>query len=38
MLSAALKDGTAHRRWVFEVFARRLPAGRDTVWWPAPHG
>ncbi|HET6530653.1 MAG TPA: nicotinate phosphoribosyltransferase [Actinoplanes sp.] len=28
MLSAALKDGTAHRRSVFEVFARRLPNGR----------
>jgi nicotinate phosphoribosyltransferase len=28
MVSAALKDGTAHRRSVFEVFARRLPAGR----------
>jgi nicotinate phosphoribosyltransferase len=28
MLSAALKDGTAHRRSAFEVFARRLPSGR----------
>ena len=28
MISAALKDGTAHRPSVFEVFARRLPAGR----------
>ena len=28
MLSAALKDGTAHRHSVFEVFARRLPSGR----------
>jgi nicotinate phosphoribosyltransferase len=28
MLSAALKDGTAHRRTTFEVFTRRLPAGR----------
>jgi nicotinate phosphoribosyltransferase len=28
MLSAALKDGTAHRHSVFEVFARRLPPGR----------
>jgi nicotinate phosphoribosyltransferase len=28
MLSAALKDGTAERQCVFEVFARRLPAGR----------
>jgi nicotinate phosphoribosyltransferase len=28
MVSAALKDGTADRRCVFEVFARRLPAGR----------
>jgi nicotinate phosphoribosyltransferase len=28
MVSAALKDGTAGRRSVFEVFARRLPAGR----------
>jgi nicotinate phosphoribosyltransferase len=28
MLSAALRDGTADRRCVFEVFARRLPAGR----------
>ncbi|NNG40293.1 nicotinate phosphoribosyltransferase [Flexivirga sp. ID2601S] len=28
MLSAALKDGTAHRRSVFETFGRRLPDGR----------
>ncbi|MDM7855920.1 nicotinate phosphoribosyltransferase [Cellulomonas alba] len=28
MLEAALADGTAHRRCVFEVFTRRLPAGR----------
>jgi nicotinate phosphoribosyltransferase len=28
MISAALRDGTAQRRCVFEVFARRLPAGR----------
>ncbi|CAM3819613.1 nicotinate phosphoribosyltransferase [Tsukamurella strandjordii] len=28
MLAAALRDGTAHRPCVFEVFARRLPAGR----------
>ncbi len=28
MVSAALKDGTAGRRCVFEVFARRLPRGR----------
>ncbi len=28
MLRAALAGGTAHRRAVFEVFARRLPAGR----------
>jgi len=28
MLSAALRDGTAGRRCVFEVFARRLPLGR----------
>ncbi|HEX6499922.1 MAG TPA: nicotinate phosphoribosyltransferase [Micromonosporaceae bacterium] len=28
MLSAALRDGTAERRCVFEVFARRLPLGR----------
>lgn len=28
MLQAALRDGTAHRRCVFEVFTRRLPAGR----------
>jgi nicotinate phosphoribosyltransferase len=28
MLDAALKDGTAHRPSVFEVFARRLPPGR----------
>ena len=28
MVSAALKDGTADRRCVFEVFARRLPPGR----------
>ncbi|MEU8237629.1 nicotinate phosphoribosyltransferase [Actinoplanes missouriensis] len=28
MISAALKDGTASRRCVFEVFSRRLPTGR----------
>jgi nicotinate phosphoribosyltransferase len=28
MVSAALRDGTAGRRCVFEVFARRLPSGR----------
>jgi len=28
MLAAALHDGTAHRRVTFELFARRLPAGR----------
>ncbi|MCW6007478.1 nicotinate phosphoribosyltransferase [Micromonospora sp. CPCC 205371] len=28
MLRAALQDGTADRRCVFEVFARRLPTGR----------
>ncbi|MEV1285571.1 nicotinate phosphoribosyltransferase [Micromonospora sp. NPDC049679] len=28
MVNAALKDGTADRHCVFEVFARRLPAGR----------
>ena len=28
MLRAALSAGTAHRRCVFELFARRLPAGR----------
>ena len=28
MVQAALTDGTAHRRCVFEVFARSLPAGR----------
>src|SRR5690242_10531391 len=28
MLAAALRDGTAHRRSSFEVFARRLPEGR----------
>lgn len=28
MLQAALRSGAAHRRCVFEVFARRLPAGR----------
>jgi nicotinate phosphoribosyltransferase len=28
MISAALRDGTAERRCVFEVFARRLPTGR----------
>src|SRR5690349_7789400 len=28
MISAALRDGTAHRGSVFEVFARRLPQGR----------
>src|SRR3982751_1734466 len=28
MVSAALRDGTADRRCVFEIFARRLPPGR----------
>src|SRR5690348_18448302 len=28
MLAAALRDGSAHRRASFEVFARRLPEGR----------
>lgn len=28
MLQASLADGTAHRRSVFELFARRLPPGR----------
>jgi len=28
MLAAALRDGSAHRRTSFEVFARRLPEGR----------
>ncbi|HKC27530.1 MAG TPA: nicotinate phosphoribosyltransferase [Jatrophihabitans sp.] len=28
MLDSALRDGTAQRRCVFEVFARRLPEGR----------
>ena len=28
MLQAALRDGTAHRRCVFETFTRRLPEGR----------
>src|SRR5262245_49856628 len=28
MLQAALADGVANRRTVFEVFARRLPGGR----------
>jgi nicotinate phosphoribosyltransferase len=28
MLSAALRDGTAHRKATFELFARRLPNGR----------
>nr|WP_101946598.1 nicotinate phosphoribosyltransferase [Mycobacterium sp. 3519A] len=28
MLAAALRDGSAHRRATFEIFARRLPEGR----------
>lgn len=28
MLQAALKDGTAHRKATFELFARKLPKGR----------
>lgn len=28
MLAAALKDGTAHRKATFELFARKLPTGR----------
>lgn len=38
MVSAALRDGTADRRCVFEVFSRRLPAGRRCRWSPAPAG
>ena len=29
MLSAALRDGTAHRRATFELFARKLPDERQ---------
>ena len=29
MVAAALADGTADRQCVFEVFARRLPHGRQ---------
>lgn len=36
MLDAALKDGTANRKCVFEVFTRHLPEGRRYAWWPAP--
>lgn len=28
MLDAALKDGTANRKCVFEIFTRHLPQGR----------
>ena len=28
MLDAALKDGTANRKCVFEIFTRHLPEGR----------
>jgi nicotinate phosphoribosyltransferase len=35
MVSAALQDGTADRRCVFEVFARRLPPAAGTGWSPA---
>ena len=28
MIDAALRDGTAHRRCVFELFGRRLPGAR----------
>ena len=28
MVDAALRDGTAHRQCVFEVFTRHLPQGR----------
>lgn len=28
MLAATLREGTAHRRIIFEVFAHRLPEGR----------
>ena len=28
MLASALRDGSAERQCVFEVFARRLPTGR----------
>ena len=39
MLQAALADGTAHRRCVFEVFTRRLPAGPAVRrCWPGPVG
>lgn len=29
MLQAALSNGTAHKKAVFEIFARKLPAGRN---------
>ena len=35
MLQAALHSGAAHRRSVFEAFARRLPDGRRYGSWPA---
>lgn len=36
MLDAALKDGTADRKCVFEVFTRHLPEAVAMAWWPAP--
>ena len=36
MLDAALKDGTANRKCVFEIFTRHLPEGAGMGWWPAP--
>lgn len=31
MLQSALEDGTAERKAVFELFARKLPTGADTA-------
>ena len=38
MLRAALRAGSASRRCVFELFARRLPKGAATGWWPGLAG
>lgn len=35
MLDACLRDGTANRKCVFEIFTRHSPLGRHYGWPPA---
>ena len=34
MLDACLKDGTANRKCVFEIFTRHLPLAATMAWLP----